>query len=240
MSRASVQHLHLGRIRYALASERQHARWDDVREERASEAIFTLEHDPVITLGRRGNEADIRLSPEVLSARGIDVVRTDRGGQVTYHGPGQLVIYPVLAVRDRGIHAGDLVRGVAACVQRCLARLDIHAAYDTDAPGLWVNGAKIAAVGMRISRGVSMHGVAINLTTELSAFDIFVPCGMPDARATSVAEQLVDSARPVPPLRDFGREVVDELAAHFSLSITREDAEAPLSPPNLSASTEPE
>lgn len=212
-----VQHVHWGRLRYADALQRQHQHWQGVQDGTHQETFFTLEHDPVLTLGRRGKREDIHVTDAQLEALGVDVVNADRGGEVTYHGPGQLVIYPILAVRERGIYAGDLVRGVARAVCTCLAELGIDAHYDTENPGVWTHDAKIAAVGMRISRGVSLHGTAINLTTALSAFNLFVPCGMPDAQATSV-EQVLGTA---PPLREFAEQVVDEVARVFDLSIER-------------------
>lgn len=211
-----VERVHWGRIAYREAFERQKARWQGVVDGIAAEAVFTLEHDPVVTFGRRGREHDLRVPREALAACGVDVVESDRGGELTYHGPGQLVIYPILAVRRRGIHVGELVRGLAACVADELAALGIVAEYDTDAPGLWVDGAKIAAVGMRISRGVSMHGTALNLETDLDAFRLIVPCGMPDARATSVAARGI----PAPGLEACGAAIVDRFFERFDLEPT--------------------
>lgn len=212
-----VEHVHWGRIAYREALERQNQRWQAVVDGEAPEAIFTLEHEPVITLGRRGSAEHLRLPEAALRERGVDVVRTDRGGELTYHGPGQLVVYPILAIGQRGIHVGDLVRGLAGAVTDYLAELGIDAEYDKDAPGLWVDGAKIAAVGMRVSRGVSKHGTALNLTTDLDAFSLIVPCGMPDARTTSVSGQAATADR-VP---DAGARIVAHLARRFGLELDR-------------------
>lgn len=213
MTGAPVQHRHWGRVAYRDALARQQERWRAVIDGVQPEAVFTLEHDPVVTLGRRGRETDLRVPREVLEARGVDLIETDRGGELTYHGPGQLVVYPILAVGRRRIHASDLVRGLAAAVNEQLAALGIESRYDADAPGLWTDSGKIAAVGMRISRGVSMHGTAVNLSIALDAFDLIVPCGLPEARTTSV-EALLGSA---PPLEAFGRAVVESLATRFDL-----------------------
>ena len=213
MTGAPVQHRHWGRVAYRDALARQQERWRAVIDGVQPEVVFTLEHDPVVTLGRRGRETDLRVPREVLEARGVDLVETDRGGELTYHGPGQLVVYPILAVGRRRIHASDLVRGLAAAVNEQLAALGIEARYDADAPGLWTDAGKIAAVGMRISRGVSMHGTAVNLSTALDAFVLIVPCDLPEARTTSVAA-LLGSA---PPLDAFGRAVVESLATRFDL-----------------------
>lgn len=208
-----VRWRHWGCIRYAEALVRQRARWEAVHADAGPEAIFTLEHEPVITLGRRGSRDDIRASADTLAARGIDVVDTDRGGEVTYHGPGQLVVYPILAVGRRGIAVGDLVRGIAGVLADWLSTFGVDATYDPKRPGLWVAGAKIAAVGMRISRGVSLHGAAINLTTALDAYELFVPCGLPEAPATSLAALGGDP----PPMTEAGRDIAIRLASHFAL-----------------------
>ena len=182
-----VRHVDWGRIGYREAFQRQKAHWEAVRDGTAVDTIFTLEHDPVITLGRRGKNDDLLIPREALAARGVDVVETDRGGELTYHGPGQLVVYPILHIKERSIHVGDLVRGLAAAVASVIEEdYGVETVYDADRPGLWVDGAKIAAVGMRISKGVSMHGTALNVSTDLDAFSLFVPCGLPDAGTTSL------------------------------------------------------
>lgn len=175
---------------------RQDTRWQAVVDGSESGVIYTLEHDPVITLGRRASDADVRAGEALLATRGVEVVRADRGGEATYHGPGQLVVYAVVDLGVLGIGVSDLVRGLAACTAEYLADLGITAVYDPKHPGLWSGGAKIAAVGMRISRNVSRHGLALNLQTALDAFDLIVPCGMPDARTTSVAAELASGATP--------------------------------------------
>ena len=190
MNAAGLEWVHWGRIRWRDAMQRQDSRWQSVVDGSSAGVIYTLEHDPVITLGRRATSEDIRAGQALLAARGVEVERADRGGEATYHGPGQLVLYAVVDLGVVGIGVSDLVRGLAACVSDYLAELGIRAAYDPKHPGLWVNSAKIAAVGMRISRNVSRHGIALNLSTALDAFDLIVPCGMPGARTTSVADQL--------------------------------------------------
>lgn len=184
---ADIVHRHLGRIRYREALALQQAIHESVVVGTLPEHVLTLEHEPVITLGRRGTMDDLLVDRALLDARGIDVVVTDRGGEVTWHGPGQLVVYALVDARGRGLGPSDLVRRLAAAVSAELAELGVDATWDAEHPGLWAQGAKIAAVGMRVTRGVSLHGVAVNLTTPLDAFTLFVPCGMPGARATSIA-----------------------------------------------------
>jgi lipoate-protein ligase B len=209
-----VAHRHLGRIAYADALALQNATWERVVAGEPDEVLLTLEHDPVVTIGRRGDAADLLVPEALLRARGVDVFRADRGGELTYHGPGQLVVYGIVHLQRRRIAVGDWVRGVAGAIADELAGAGIEARYDGDNPGLWAsNGAKICAVGMRISKGVARHGAAVNLTTDLDAFTWIVPCGMPSARATSVAELTGEP----PSIDAFGRAVVARLRARFSL-----------------------
>lgn len=178
---------HLGRLAYDRALWRQLARRDEVLAGTAPDTVFTVEHEPVITLGRRAQPGDLLVDRDALAARGVAVVEVDRGGEVTYHGPGQLVVYAVVHCGQRGIGPSDLVRALAGAIASVVAELGVVATYDGTHPGLWVDGAKLAAVGMRISRGVSTHGAALNVATDLDAFRLIVPCGMPGARATSLA-----------------------------------------------------
>lgn len=211
---APLHCLELGRRAYRPTWRLQNELADRLRQEQAGaiETLVLVEHDPVITIGRRGRQGDVLVSSATLASRGIELVEVDRGGEVTYHGPGQLVVYPIVRVDPRRFGVGDLVRGLAAAIARVLAEMGIDATYDTESPGLWVKGAKICAVGMRVSRGVSTHGAAVNVTTDLTAFELIVPCGQPRARATSVA-QLTDG--PVPTLRAVGRRVAEHFAERF-------------------------
>ena len=141
-------------------------RGGDTRDE-----IWFLEHHPVFTLGLNGDPA------HVLSAGDIPVVKTDRGGQVTYHGPGQLVVYPLLDLRRLGLGIRSLVTALEASVIAMLAQWDIEACARADAPGVYVEGAKIASIGLRVRRGASYHGVAINVDLDLAPFSRINPCG---------------------------------------------------------------
>jgi lipoyl(octanoyl) transferase len=206
---------HLGRIRYAPALELQLARRDAVQAGTAPEAVFTLEHHPVITLGRRATDGDVIVPRDWLSARGIDVVEVDRGGEVTFHGPGQLVVYAVIDLNRRRLGPGDLVRHLAEAIREVVRGLGIESAYDPDRPGLWVDDAKLTAVGMRIQRGVSTHGAALNVTTDLDAFRWIVPCGLPGAAATSIASQGV-----TPPAIDtIAESIVTAFATRLDTSV---------------------
>ena len=183
--------------------------------------LLLLQHPHVYTLGRRGSETDILVSAEVLRDLDADVHHTDRGGEVTYHGPGQLVGYPILDLRAAGLGPLAYVRALERVIISTLAELDIHATAEDRPTGVWVGDAKIAAIGVRVSRGVTMHGFSLNVNPDLSYFNHIVPCGMPNASVTSIAEQ------------GFGLDVSDVsniLIAHFArvldLSIQRTTLEA--------------
>jgi lipoyl(octanoyl) transferase len=151
------------------------------------DVVLLLEHPHVYTVGKRGSEADVLASPEWLAARGAEVVRTDRGGQVTYHGPGQLVGYPITRLHPEP----DVLRfvgRVADALAGVAGELGIDARTDTGLhTGVWVGDAKLAAIGMRVSRAVTSHGFALNCATDLAMFDAIVACGLPEARACSLS-----------------------------------------------------
>lgn len=152
--------------------------------------LLCLEHPPVVTLGKRGKLDDV-FGIDSLKSRGTEFFQIDRGGEATYHGPGQLVIYPVLKLDSLGIGVVDLIRGLAASLADTLAEYGLEAAYDKEHPGLWTVDSpprKIASVGMRVSGGVTTHGAAINLVNDLTPFSLFVPCGMPGAPLTRLQD----------------------------------------------------
>ncbi len=174
------------------------------------DTLLLLEHPHVYTLGRRGEAADIFVDSEELERLGAQVHHTDRGGQVTYHGPGQLVGYPILDLRRWGGGPLAYVRALEATIVGTLGQFGVVAGSEERPTGVWVGDAKIAAIGVKISRGVSMHGFALNVDPDLSYFDHIVPCGMPDAKVTSVSRELgstVSIDRVVSVLtQEFGRE----------------------------------
>jgi lipoyl(octanoyl) transferase len=163
---------------------------EDVLAGRGPETLLLCEHDPVITLGRSARTDHVLASADELARRGVAVHAASRGGDVTYHGPGQLVGYPILRLRGGLVsHLESMARGLAAL----LAPLGIVAAWRRDVPGLWIdrgNGnalAKICAFGVHVRHRVTIHGFALNVTTALDAFDLIVPCGLRDVAVTSIA-----------------------------------------------------
>ncbi len=167
----------------------------------AEERIILVEHPPVITCGRRPDTAkNLLASPEQLKMRDVEFVESDRGGDITFHGPGQLVVYPVVRLIDRGLSVGAYVRLLEQAVIDGLREFGVQAKKDACAVGVWVdNGsnalAKVGAVGVRVRRGVTMHGVALNVTTDLNYFDLIIPCGL-ERRAVTSLEKLLGSNTP--------------------------------------------
>ncbi|MGZ4144201.1 MAG: lipoyl(octanoyl) transferase LipB [Actinomycetota bacterium] len=175
----------IGRIAYAPAFELQRALADRRAAGEIGDTLLLLEHDAVYTLGRRATEAEVLLDNEALAARGISVERTDRGGRVTYHGPGQLVGYPIV---DLGV-SGDLVAYVRTLERALIAtatEYGIEAGTIEGLTGVWVGDAKLAAIGVHVSRGVTTHGFALNVTADLDAFNGIIPCGIVDRGVTSI------------------------------------------------------
>lgn len=159
------------------------------------EQLLLVEHPPVITFGRRGVTAQfLRASEAMLADKGVEIVESDRGGDVTFHGPGQLVAYPIVRLADHALSVSAYVHGLERLLIAALADFGIKGQSDPTAVGVWVNGprglAKIAAIGVRIRRGVSLHGLALNVTTDLKFFDLIVPCGLMGRPVTSMREML--------------------------------------------------
>ncbi len=161
-----------------------------------AERVFFVEHPPVVTFGRRpGGERNLRVSPEELAGRGVERVESDRGGDVTYHGPGQLVAYPVLRLASHGFTVSAYVHWLERVVVDTLAGFGVPAHADPTAVGVWTENhppAKICAIGVRIRRGVTLHGLALNVTTDLAGFDLIVPCGLAGRPVTSLRRELGD------------------------------------------------
>ncbi len=171
--------------------------------------LLLLQHPHVYTLGRRGKQSDILASSDMLKRLNAETHITDRGGETTYHGPGQLVGYPIVNLRRWGGGVRDYVETLERTLVAALAEYGIHAHTEGKPTGVWVDDAKIAAIGVRVSRHVTMHGFALNVSPDLSYFDHIVPCGMPGAQVTSMAQELgreIDVSDVLPVVaRTFGR-----------------------------------
>jgi lipoyl(octanoyl) transferase len=192
----------LGRMAYRDAWELQERAHEQVLAGEP-ETIFIVEHSPVITLGRR--EESIRnliTTPEELAKQNIDLVHSDRGGDITYHGPGQIVAYPIIRLASHGLSVSGYVHRLESIVIATLADLGIESRADPQAIGVWAmdgeNLAKICAIGVRIRRGVSLHGLALNVATDLSGFNHIIPCGLTGRPVTSVHKLLGSNAPSLP------------------------------------------
>lgn len=155
-----------------------------------SDTLIVLEHSPVYTLGRSATADHLLWDAKRLRQEGIEVVETDRGGDITYHGPGQIVVYPIIGLRDRGIGLREYISILEEAVIQTLAKFGIEAGRDERNRGVWVGNSKICAIGIRVSHGVTMHGLALNVNTNLQHFAGIVPCGITDADVTSMEEEL--------------------------------------------------
>lgn len=201
--------LQLGTIDYATGLRLQEKLVALRKEGRIGDALLLLEHTPVITLGRNAKAKNIVASPELLARRGVEVFECDRGGDVTFHGPGQLVAYPIFDLRGfpsesetrRTMGVIEFVRCLEEVLMRTCAEFGIATKRISGLTGVWTGEgdrlsnvssveAKIAALGVHISRGVTSHGIALNVNTDLSFFDLIVPCGITSRPVTSMAKEL--------------------------------------------------
>jgi lipoyl(octanoyl) transferase len=189
--------------------------------EGGEETLLLVEHPPVITLGRRpGLAKNILAARDALEKLGVDVVESDRGGDVTFHGPGQLVAYPIVRLADHKLSVGGYVRKLQEIVIETLNQLGLPSQTDPQAIGVWTCAAecelaKICAFGVRIRRGVAIHGLALNVTTDLSYFNLIVPCGIPDRAVTSLKHALGDGC---PPMADVKTALIERFERVFSIT----------------------
>jgi lipoyl(octanoyl) transferase len=212
----------LGRVDYGDALELQKQAEADRKLGLTGDQLLLLEHPHVITLGRNGHMENLLAGDDVLSRAGIGFFPINRGGDVTYHGPGQLVGYPILDLRDWKRDVGAYVRTLEQCIIDTLAEYGIEAGRIPKLTGVWVDGRKIAAIGIHLSRWVTSHGFALNVSTDLSYFQYIVPCGL---------------TKPVTSMEALGvRASLDEVgrrfAAHFARNFDCElmEARAELAP----------
>lgn len=181
---------HFDRISYSDALAIQHNLHDRCASNNIPSTLILLEHDPVITMGvKSSSHSNVLVSPEVLKAKGIEIVETDRGGDVTYHGPGQLVGYPIVRVRDLARDVHDYLRKLEQTVIDTLAYYNLEGERNGLA-GVWVNGKKVCSIGIAMRRGVTYHGLALNVDPDLSHFQLINPCGLLSEQITSMTRLL--------------------------------------------------
>ena len=185
----------LGRLSYAQGLELQAQLVADRQAERIVDVLLLLEHDPVFTRGRNAREQNVLVRESLLRARGFDVFETGRGGDVTYHGPGQVVGYPILNLAPDRQDVHRYVRDLEEVMIRTCRDFGVEAERVAGLTGCWVGRDKIGAIGVRISRWVTSHGFAFNVANDLAPYSLIVPCGIPDRGVTTLQQLL---GRPVP------------------------------------------
>ncbi len=219
MSLRRVEHCYLGSVPYGEGVRLQEGVRAALRRGDGPERLLLLEHPPVYTLGRNAGKGEVTADAAWLARRGIAVHASDRGGQATYHGPGQLVGYPILDLSPDRRDVRRYVADLCAVLVRTLAELGVRAApRPSPHVGVWVGEAKIASLGVHLSRWITTHGFALNVTTDVSSFAGIVPCGLPGVALTSV-ERLTGAAWPLP-------EVARRLVPHFATVFGRDLVEA--------------
>jgi len=184
----------LGRVPYREAWALQHRLVARRADGEIADQLLLLEHDAVLTLGRNADPSHVRVLPALLEERGMELIRVERGGEVTYHGPGQLIAYPLLRLAERGMLIRPYVRALEAAMAATAAAYGVTATRREGLPGLWVNPdgpmpRKLGAIGVRVERGVTYHGIALNVNTDLRDFDLIDPCGLPGIGVTSIARE---------------------------------------------------
>lgn len=184
----------LGRVDYRDAWQLQHDLVDERVAGRIPDQLLLLEHPAILTLGRHAEGSHVLATAAELAARGIEVIRVERGGEVTYHGPGQLVAYPIIDVHARGLLIKPLVRALEAAMVETCAAFGVEAARRDGHPGCWCDPdgrepRKIGALGLRVERGVTYHGIALNVAPDLEDFSLIDACGMPGVVSTSIASE---------------------------------------------------
>ncbi len=199
---------HLGLIAYSDAYHLQRQLLCQRVNNEITDTLLLLEHPPTITIGKSGKLENVLASQAQLAEAGVSLFFVDRGGDVTYHCPGQLVAYPIIDLRQRGRDVHQYLRELEEVIIRTLNDFSIDACRDRSHAGVWVKGREIAAIGLRVSKWVSMHGFALNVNTDLEQFSLINLCGFSDRKATSISALLS---------QDVSMEAVTEkLLAHFS------------------------
>lgn len=207
--------LNLGFEPYNRALDLQHRLVAARREGRIEDVLILLEHPPVITLGRRGDESNIVASRELLARLGIEVHRVERGGDVTYHGPGQLLGYPILDLRGYRQDVGWYMHSLEEVLIRALSDFGVEAGRLEGRIGVWIGDKNIAALGARIEEWITYHGFALNVSPDLSHFDLIIPCGYRGIGVTSMEEVLGEA----PEMREVRRSVAQRFSEVFGVEV---------------------
>jgi lipoate-protein ligase B len=212
-NRRTCQVIDLGLCSYAKAYALQKELVESKIKGSHSDTLLLVEHPPVITFGRRGNLENLRVSPEYLESMGIEVLHIDRGGDVTYHGPGQLVGYPILDLKAHKQDVDWILRKLEAALIASLKRMEVDAYAVPGLTGVWTRAGKIAAIGIGIKQWVTFHGFALNVIPMMKHFDLIIPCGLKGKPVTC----LRDALGRAPDMDEVKRHVVDAFCETFTL-----------------------
>jgi lipoyl(octanoyl) transferase len=205
----------LGTVPYGPTWELQDELAEQRRARRIGDRLLLLEHFPVYTLGRGGNDANLLATPERLRELGAELYRIDRGGDITFHGPGQIVAYPIVELKDP-LDLRRYVRTLEAAVISTASTFGVTADRLAGHPGIWVEvDRKLGAIGVRVKRGVTTHGLALNVNTDLRWFDEMIPCGIPEKGVTSLARELGHAVQ----MEAVEDELARNLAVHLGLRV---------------------
>ena len=186
----SIELIEPGITNYREAWESQKRLFNRVVEERSQNYLILTEHDPVITIGKSGSLKNLLTEPSHLVSKGIDLVDIDRGGDITFHGPGQLVGYPIIDLSQFQKDIHWYLRTIEEVIIQLLREFNIEGIRIPDLTGVWVKNRKICAIGVKVTRWVTMHGFALNISTDLNYFNHIIPCGISDHGVTSIFEEL--------------------------------------------------
>ena len=221
----------LGRVAYRDAWDLQHRVVAARAEGLIGDQLLLLEHDPVLTLGRHGDAGHVLAGEAELASRGLELIRTERGGEVTYHGPGQLTAYPIVRLADRRMFVRSFVRALELALTETCAAFGVQAGPREGHPGCWCGngGRKVGAIGVRVERGVTYHGIALNVSVRLADFELIDACGMPDVESTSIDRERGRASAP-------STESVGLAAAEFARALARA-LNAP--PPGIAPDSDP-
>lgn len=213
-----VIHLALGRAEYGRTHELQHLLHSMRCRDEVEDTVVTVEHDPVFTIGRSGSRGNIRISEEELQSKGIPVYDIERGGDITYHGPGQLVVYPIINLRS---YNRDIKRYISRLEQATidlLAEYGVHGVRKAGLPGVWIDDRKIASIGVSVRHWVTEHGLALNIGVSRDHFAMINPCGMSIEMIS-----LRDLVAPPPGMAEVQERLLKHMEAVFNWNITSGD-----------------
>jgi lipoyl(octanoyl) transferase len=210
-----VQVTFLGRMKYDAAWDLQRALVEKRRTGEIPDTLILTEHDPVYTIGKTGSDLHLLAGESELRTKGVQVYHHDRGGDVTFHGPGQLVVYPILDLTEFYLDLHRYLRDLEEVIIRVLASYGLRGERMPEYTGVWLDGEKVCAIGIKSSRWITMHGLALNVTTDLSHFGRIIPCGIFERGVTSLAEHLPGPLS----LEEVGRRTAEEFGRVFGVTM---------------------